>query len=183
MSREARPLPFDPIARAAELWSERVGNPDLMAAATNVMRVQQILQHAVDDALRPLGLTFARYEALVLLHFSQQGRLPMSVMGERLQLHPTSVTNIVDRLEADEFVRRTRHPTDRRTTLAEITTAGEHARADATTAVLRAGFGLRGLSPHQVTMLTTLLTKIRKASGDFTGEAVRDPASAARRWA
>ena len=81
-----------------------------MAAVTNVMRVQQILQASVDEALRPHGLTFARYEALVLLSFSRRGSLPMRLMGERLQLHPTSITNIVDRLESDGLVRRLPHP-------------------------------------------------------------------------
>ena len=121
-SRE--PLPFDPILRAAALWDERIGPSRTMAAVTSVMRVQQILLSAVDGALRPHGLTFARYEALVLLSFSRSGRLPMRVMGERLQLHPTSVTNIVDRLQADGLVRRQPHPTDRRATLVEVTDSG-----------------------------------------------------------
>ena len=68
-----QPLEFDPIARAADLWAERVGPSEVMAAVTSVMRVQQILQSAVDGALRPHGLTFARYEALVLLYFSRRG--------------------------------------------------------------------------------------------------------------
>lgn len=172
MGRE--PLQRDPIARAGELWAEHVGDPSVMVAVTNLMRVQQILQHAVDDVLRPLGLTFARYEALMLLHFSQQGHLPMSVMGKRLQLHPTSVTNIVDRLEAEGLTNRRRHPTDRRTVLVEITPAGERVRAAATTVVVNAGFGMRGLTAPQLSTLTTLLTKIRKAAGDFTEPSTSD---------
>jgi DNA-binding MarR family transcriptional regulator len=155
-------LPFDPIARAASLWEENVGTPTVMAAVTSVMRVQQILQSAVDAALRPHGLTFARYEALVLLYFSKRGSLPMRVMGQRLQLHPTSVTNIVDRLEGDGLVKRIPHPTDRRTTLVEITEAGKALRA-----VTEVDFGLRGLTDRQTEVLTDLLAKVRKASGDF----------------
>ena len=162
-----RTLPFDPIARAAELWSERIGDATAMAAVTSVMRVQQIVQSAVDSALKPHGLTFARYEALVLLTFARKGSLPMRVMGERLQLHPTSVTNIVDRLEADGLVRRLPHPTDRRTTLAEITDAGRDRRAEATAAVTAIDFGLRGLTDRQTGQLTDLLAKVRKATGDF----------------
>ncbi|GGS52851.1 MULTISPECIES: MarR family winged helix-turn-helix transcriptional regulator [Actinokineospora] len=162
-----RTLPFDPIARAAELWAERIGDSTAMAAVTSIMRVQQIVQSAVDAALKPHGLTFARYEALVLLTFARRGSLPMRVMGERLQLHPTSVTNIVDRLEADGLVRRLPHPTDRRTTLAEITEAGRERRAEATAAVTAIDFGLRGLTDRQTTQLTDLLAKVRKATGDF----------------
>ena len=50
-------------------------------------------------------------------------------------IHPTSVTNIVDRLEAQGFVRRVAHPTDRRTTLAEITDEGRAVVEEATEAV------------------------------------------------
>ena len=163
----ARPLPFDPIARAAELWSERIGESSTMAAVTSIMRVQQVMQSAVDTALKPHGLTFARYEALVLLTFSKKGSLPMRVMGERLQLHPTSVTNIVDRLEADGLVKRLPHPTDRRTTLAEITDTGRQRREEATAAVTEIDFGSRGLTERQTLQLTDLLAKVRKAVGDF----------------
>lgn len=178
------PLPFDPIERAARLWSERIGEPSAMAAVTNVMRVQQILQQAADGALRPLGLTFARFEALVLLQFARDQTLPMSKMGQRLQLHPTSITNIVDRLEGSGLVRRVPHPTDKRTTLVEITDAGRAACRDATTAVTSVDFGLVGLSDDDVATLTGLLTRVRHAAGDFVrpdsgpaGAAAHDVAS------
>ncbi|WP_028926614.1 MarR family winged helix-turn-helix transcriptional regulator [Pseudonocardia acaciae] len=162
------PLPFDPIARAASLWESRIGPSGTMAAVTSVMRVQQILLSASDAALRPHGLTFARYEALVLLSFSRRGSLPMRVMGERLQLHPTSVTNIVDRLEADGLVRRTPHPNDRRATLVAITEAGETRRNDATKGLTEIDFGLVGLTDRQADQLTELLERVRRAAGDFS---------------
>lgn len=160
-------LPFDPIAKAADTWSDRIGSNWAMMAVTNVMRVQQILQAAVDDALRPHNLTFARYEALVLLSFSQRGSLPMRLMGERLQLHPTSITNIVDRLEADGLVQRLRHPSDRRTTLVQITPAGTERLEPATKAVMESDFGLVGLTKADADKMSTILTKVRKAAGDF----------------
>jgi DNA-binding MarR family transcriptional regulator len=161
------PLPFDPIARAASLWEARIGPSGAMAAVTSVMRVQQILLSAADAALRPHGLTFARYEALVLLSFARRRSLPMRIMGERLQLHPTSVTNIVDRLEADGLVRRTPHPNDRRATLVTITEAGESRRIDATKALTEIDFGLVGLTERQANQLTELLGRVRRAAGDF----------------
>ncbi|MEJ3657094.1 MarR family winged helix-turn-helix transcriptional regulator [Pseudonocardia sp. TRM90224] len=161
------PLPFDPIMRAAALWDERIGPAGTMAAVTSIMRVQQILLSAVDGALRPHGLTFARYEALVLLTFSRRGTLPMRVMGERLQLHPTSVTNIVDRLQGDGLVRRTPHPTDRRATLVEITETGSALLEAATKSVTSIDFGLSGLTAEQQDELTELLGRVRKAAGDF----------------
>ena len=160
-------LPFDPIAKAAQTWEERIGPSTSMSAVTNVMRVQQILQASVDDRLKPHGLSFARYEALVLLSFSRRGSLPMRMMGERLQLHPTSITNIVDRLEADGLARRLPHPSDRRTTLVELTATGRERLSAATDAVQTAEFGFVGLDGAELKQLSVLLTKVRQAAGDF----------------
>jgi DNA-binding MarR family transcriptional regulator len=163
----SRQLPFDPIAEARRHWDERWPGGAAMAAATSIMRAQQIVLARVDDALKPFGLTFARYEALVLLSFSQRGSLPLGKMGERLMIHPTSVTNIVDRLEAQGLVRRAGHPTDRRTTLCEITPAGRELVEKATAAVTAVELGIAGLSDREVDQLTRLLVKLRRESGDF----------------
>jgi DNA-binding MarR family transcriptional regulator len=138
-----------------------------MAAVTSIMRAQQILLGEIDGILRPHGLTFARYEALVLLLFSRRGSLPMSKMGERLMVHPTSVTNAVDRLEHDALVRRVAHPTDRRTTLVEITPEGRTRVERATAALMVVDFGLRGLDAGETARLTDLITRLRRAAGDF----------------
>lgn len=138
-----------------------------MAAATSIMRAQQIVLAKVDEALKPFDLTFARYEALVLLSFSRAGSLPLGKMGERLMIHPTSVTNIVDRLEGQGLVRRVDHPTDRRTTLCEITSAGRELAEKATAAVTGVGLGIAGLTDREVDQLTGLLEKLRRESGDF----------------
>jgi DNA-binding MarR family transcriptional regulator len=142
-----------------------------MAAATSIMRAQQIVQAAVDVALRPFGLTFARYEALVLLAFTKRGALPMGKMGERLMIHPTSVTNIVDRLEEQGFVRRLPHERDRRTTLAEITDAGRVVMEQATGDVVACAFGLDALSDAQLDQVTALVRAVRVGSGELGGEA------------
>ena len=131
------------------------------------MRVQQLVLGQLDELLRPHGLTFARYEALVLLRFSRAGALPMRIMGERLQLHPTSITNIVDRLQGSGLVARRPHPTDGRTTLVEITDAGRELCAAATASVTAVDFGLVGLDDDQTETLTNLLASVRHAAGDF----------------
>ena len=167
MPSPSRSLAFDPIAEARRHWDERWQGGSPMAAATSIMRAQQIVLASVDEALKPLDLTFARYEALVLLSFSREGSLPLGKMGERLMIHPTSVTNIVDRLEVQGLVRRVDHPTDRRTTLCEITPEGRAVVERATDAVVEVDLGIAGLTAREVDQLTTLLRKLRIASGDF----------------
>jgi DNA-binding MarR family transcriptional regulator len=162
-----RSLPFDPIGEARRHWDDRWPGGAPMAAATSIMRAQQIVLARVDGALRPFELTFARYEALVLLTFSRRGSLPLGKMGERLMIHPTSVTNIVDRLQAQGLVRRVDHPTDRRTTLCEITPDGRRLVDKATNAVTAVDLGVSGLTDREVGQLTALLGKLRRAAGDF----------------
>ncbi|MCW2594226.1 MAG: MarR family transcriptional regulator, partial [Jatrophihabitans sp.] len=124
-----QPLEFDPIDRAGNLWQDRwPGEPSAvyasMRAVTSIMRAHQILIAELDAMLRPFGITFSRYEALVLLVHSKNGSLPLSKIGERLQVHATSVTNVIDRLEAAGLVRREPNPRDGRGTLAVITDDG-----------------------------------------------------------
>ena len=138
-----------------------------MAVVTSIMRVQQVLLSRVEAILRPLGLTFARYEVLMLLRFSRAGSLPVGKIGERLQVHPASVTNAVDRLEAQGFVRRAPHPTDRRTTLVELTDAGSAVAAKATDELNASVFARPGLSPDAVDQLVAVLTLMRAEAGDF----------------
>jgi DNA-binding MarR family transcriptional regulator len=163
-------LPFDPIRRAFELWRERWGDtsePVAMASATSIMRVQQLLLGDFDAIVGRHDLTFARYEALVLLAFSREGQLPMSKVGERLMVHPTSATNIVQRLAAQGFVERRPNPADGRGTLAAITTAGRGVMEAATKDLVAAGFGLSVLSPAEHEELFRLLRKVRVAAQDF----------------
>ena len=163
-------LPFDPIERAAEIWGERFGPADAMAAVTSIMRAQQILLAGLDGLLRPYGLTFARYEALVLLAFSRRGALPLRVIGERLMVHPTSITNTVDRLERDGMVRRRPNPRDGRGTLAEITPSGRDVVTRSTADLMAARFGMGEYDPVELAEIFTLLRGLRVTAGDFRPE-------------
>ncbi len=163
------PLPFDPIDAARRNWSEH-GWQDAatgMAAVTSVMRAQQIYLARVETVLKPLGLSFARYELLMLLSFSRTGAMPLSRVGTRLQVHPTSVTNVVDRLEEQGLVRRVPHPTDRRTTLAEITSEGRALAAEATGLLNEAVFTRPGLPERRLEELVSVLEDLRRDAGDF----------------
>ena len=165
MSRKK--LAFDPIDEAARQWGLRWEAVDQMHAVTSLMRVQQLVLAQLDEILRPHGLSFARYEALVLLTFSRAGSLPLGKMGERLQVHPTSVTSIVRRLEAAGLVVRRAHPEDGRAVLAEITPEGRELVERATQDLVETDFALGALSDSELQALSALLGPVRKAAGDF----------------
>jgi DNA-binding MarR family transcriptional regulator len=160
-------LPFDPIARAGDLWERRWGRSPAMLAVTSIMRAQAILIGELDALLRPYELTFARYEALVLLTFSGSGALPLSKIGERLMVHPTSVTNTIDRLERQGYVRRRPNPRDGRGVLAEITDSGRATVERATSDLLAADFGLGGYAPDELGTIFDVLRSLRVDAGDF----------------
>jgi DNA-binding MarR family transcriptional regulator len=166
------PLRFDPIEEAGRQWRRRWGAAPVpsMMAVTSVMRVQQIWLARLNETLEPFGLTFARYEALMLLYFSRAGALPLGKVGARLQVHPTSVTNLVDGLERLGYAERTPHPSDRRTTLAAITESGRGVAETATQALNDIRFGTAPLTEAELETITALLRRQRVAKGDFIPE-------------
>ena len=159
-------LPFDPIERAAATWEERFGPASAMRAATSVFRVQQILLARFDEVLKPHELTFARYEVLVLLTFSRSGELPLKVIGSRLMVHPTSVTNAIDRLVAAGYVDRRPNPNDGRGVLASISAQGRAVVATATAALTDLDFGLGDLPETDRAQLFDILKRVRLGAGD-----------------
>lgn len=169
------PLPFDPVDRAGDIWQERwpEAGPHVFAAmraVTSIMRAHQVLLSVLDAQLRPFGVTFSRYEALVLLSHSRHGALPLSKIGERLQVHATSVTNVIDRLEAAGLVTREPNPRDGRGTLACLTERGAQVYREATIALNGTLFGLGALDQSDLENLFVVLRTLRADAGDFAVE-------------
>lgn len=158
----------DPISAAHDQWVAHgwTEAADGMALITSVVRAQQLVHERVESVLRAHELTFARYEILRLLAFSRRRSMPMSRLGSLLQVHATSVTSAVDRLEKQGLVERLRRESDRRVVLASLTPKGQE-RVEAATADLNAQVFCRpGLDPGQVREATELLTALRAAHGD-----------------
>jgi len=156
----------DPIEIAAKNWRAAGWGDaaDGMALVTGVVRAQQLLVAGVERRLRPLGLTFARFEVLRLLAFSRRGALPMGVVGQRLQVHPASVTSAVDRLESDGLVTRMRSEHDGRRVLVALTTKG-HGVVDAATVALNDLFANLPLTDGDIATANDLLARLRGAPG------------------
>ena len=160
-------LDFDPIAEARRNWDANAwAAADAMDAATSITRAHQIVLRRIDETLAPFGLTFSRFEALALLAFSKQEALPLGKMGDRLQVHPTSVTNTIDRLERDGLVERQAHPTDGRTTLAVLTEQGRTIVQQAQEALARVNFGLGTLGTPALQAIRDDVAPLRHGAGD-----------------
>jgi DNA-binding MarR family transcriptional regulator len=158
----------DPIVEAYHLWVEN-GWEDCaagVAAVTSIIRVRQVLASRADQVLAPIELTFSRYELLVHLYFND-GELKLSQLGRRLQIHQTSVTTLVDKVEAQGLIRRTPHPTDRRSTIAQLTPEGRVLTQEAITRLNAGLFRDLGLSDEETRTLIAVLTKMRHSWGDL----------------
>lgn len=165
MSNYSQPL--DPIAEAKRQWIAHGWDAAApgMAAVTTIVRVNQIVMSRVEETLAPFGLSFARFEILRLLGFSLRGGLPMGKIGQRLQVHPASVTSAVKRLERDGLVSRAGHPEDNRIIMASILPRGRH-RLEAATVRINSVFEELGMTTDQLDQLTYLLNRFRAHAGD-----------------
>ena len=158
----------DPILEAYHLWNEN-GWEDCAAgctAVTSLMRVHQMMTKRADQILAPLDLTFARYELLVRLYF-HTGRCRSTSSARQLQIHQTSITSLVDRLEKQGLIKRTPHPTDRRSTIAQMTPAGRVLTGKAINLLNAEFFRDLGLSEREAHLLIGLLMKMRRSWNDI----------------
>ena len=160
--------PFDPIDRAGDLWEQHFGDSTSMRFVTSVMRVQQLLLAELDATLKPYGITFARYEVLVLHHLQPRGPAPaVSKIGRA----PHGAPDVGDQRHRPArrggLVERTADETDRRRTFAELTAEGKDVVAGATKALMAIEFGVPGLEPADQHATTELLRSLRVAAGDF----------------
>jgi DNA-binding MarR family transcriptional regulator len=103
----------------------------------------------------------------VLLTFSKAGELPMSKIGERLMVHPTSVTNTVDRLVKSGLVDKRPNPNDGRGTLAAITGKGREVVEAASADLMAMEFGLSAYDAEECGEIFAMLRPLRVAADDF----------------
>lgn len=171
-----RPLGFDPIAKLGQQWREHgwvsaAGGIEFYASVT---RAYQIMLNRGETIVRPFGLSWARFEVLMLLLFSERETLALGKIGEQLQVRPGAVTNSIDRLEADRLVKRKPDPTDGRTTLAVLTARGRKLALKVADQLEKTVFNDLELPGADVAELVRLLHQFRAAAGDFVLSA--DPA-------
>ena len=102
-----------------------------------LLHAAQAVGDTLESALNEHGLSMAKMSALTKL--AEAGEpLTLSELAARLSCVRSNITQLVDRLEADGFVRRVDDATDRRSVRAELTAVGiekQKAGAEAMTRV------------------------------------------------
>ncbi|MEO8448813.1 MAG: MarR family transcriptional regulator [Gemmatimonadota bacterium] len=89
-----------------------------------VLRTASVLDQALNDALRPHGITSTQYNVLRILRGAGEAGLCGREVGQRLVSSVPDVSRLLDRMEETGLVRRERDPNDRRHVTARITAKG-----------------------------------------------------------
>jgi DNA-binding MarR family transcriptional regulator len=92
--------------------------------ATTLERSAHLIGSYLDRTVGELGITQA--EAHVLVALSQHGSMPIGALHRTFGHKPSTLTNVVDRLERRDLVRRESNPDDRRSVLIRLTGPGEN---------------------------------------------------------
>lgn len=133
-------------------------------AYLNVIRTAARLTDAVDDLLRPHGISGAQYNVLRILRGAQPGGLCRNDVRDRMITRMPDMTRLLDRMEEAGLVTRAREGDDRRMVLTRITDAGRRLvdELDAPMAGLHQA-QIGHLTDDQLRSLIELLTLVREA--------------------
>lgn len=148
-------------------WVEH-GQPGAahFAAMAAVLRTHQVIVGALDVLLKEHGLTRTAYLLMITLQMSPGSSRALGSLSRHMLVHPTTVTMLVDSLEARRLVRRRAHPTDRRTVLATLTPKGERLVSAASRDLAAANFGLGSAAEPLSERLTETLRAVRQEIAD-----------------
>ena len=158
----------DPIEEARQRWLDQGWNeaaPGLAFVAA-LARTHQLFTSRLEVELRPIGLSLARFEVLMQLIFTREGAMALGRLRGRLQVAPGAVTNAIDRLERDGFVRREISPSDGRVTIATVTKEGRKLGMKAARMLNKRVYQAMDVPPEHVDEAFEVMQKIRTSLGD-----------------
>lgn len=144
----------------AQLDPARAPAADARATLDAFLDAADILYERIADGLGRVGLSYGKYEVLKMLA-DARGPVTLGALAEGACCARSNITQIVDRLEAEGFVRRVDDPDDRRSVRAELTTEGSVKAEEGTTQLelARAQFAAAFTSRERAE-LARLLSKI-----------------------
>jgi DNA-binding MarR family transcriptional regulator len=134
-------------------------------AITEIMqslrRIFKAIQQYSEDVLKEFGVTGPQLWALRVIY--TEGQLSMGKLSEKMYLHMSTVSGIVDRLEKKGYVERKRDVADRRVVKISLTKTGKKLVQKAPEAAQgKLLHGLESLSTRQILMICASLKKVVK---------------------
>lgn len=99
-------------------------DPDEMKAWRLYITTSVDLMKALEDDVRPFGLTMGDYQLLAMISEAPDRRLRMCDLADQLRLSRSGLTRRMDGVLSNEWVARVQDQADRRVAYAELTTKG-----------------------------------------------------------
>ncbi|MFD1030625.1 MarR family winged helix-turn-helix transcriptional regulator [Metaplanococcus flavidus] len=93
-----------------------------LKAVTVIIRAADAIREVIKSDAASNGLNPTEFSVLELLY--HQGRQPIQAIGKKVLIASSSITYVVDKLEAKDYVKRSECAEDRRVTYAELTDEG-----------------------------------------------------------
>jgi DNA-binding MarR family transcriptional regulator len=132
-----------------------------------IARLERALRAAINDRVRPHGLTTLQYTTLSVL--GTRGELSNAQLARRSYMTPQAISEVIEALESKGLIRRDTHPNHRRIYPAALTAKGREVLAECDRAVDELEEQvLRDLSPaERASLANGLMTAVRSLHAGF----------------
>ena len=135
--------------------------------AIALLRTASVVRRVIARVIEPHGLSLAQYNALRIIRGAGPAGVPTLAIRERMIEEGTTITRLLDKLEAATLIHRERSVPDRRQVVCTATSAGRalldqlDPKVDAADEAVMSALGKRELS-----QLIELLDVIRAANAE-----------------
>ena len=144
-------------ALQAEMGQQRPFRSLQQEAAVALLRTASVVTRAFARLVEPAGLSWPQYNALRIVRGAGSGGIATLAIRERMIDEGTTITRLLDKLEAAGLIRRERTVPDRRQVLCFVTPDGRRLLDEAVMA---------GLSGGRLVTFVDLLAEIRSANAE-----------------
>jgi len=132
-------------------------------AGLNVIRTAAVMTDALDQLLKPYGISSTQYNVLRILRGAEPGGLCRNEVRDRMLTRMPDMTRLLDRMEDAGLVKRSREGEDRRMVITRITKQGLKLVDEVDGPMSKLNKSMFGpLSDPQLRSLSDLLTLARQ---------------------
>lgn len=137
-------------------------------ATVALLRTASVLSRAMGRVLEPYGISLPQYNALRIIRGAGSGGIPTLDIRERMIDQGTTITRLLDKLEAARLIRRERSEPDRRQVMCFLTPAGKALLERLDVPMDRADDeAMAGLNHREIERLLKALEAIRAANAEL----------------
>ena len=131
---------------------------EIMQSLRRIFKAIQDYSHEVSEKF---GITGPQLWALKTI--SQNESLSLSDLSERMYLHPSTITGVIDRLERKGYVTRSRDKVDRRVIYVQLSAEGKRlAKRAPNPAQGKMIYGLKNLKKRELNLIYDSVQKLVK---------------------